>query len=254
MELCVLERTTSRLLGDGWFFCWGLPSLAIRRHLLLHNFLCQCPDLFGVRTYVLHRLLKYLFPNTQGRPLPRRNSDTNARHLVFPQVAHPSLHDDRVCIPCLDDPLVYASFEILLAFFMDKWSSEYGPHRALRWERYRTCGRDTQRARCMSGEMRKEVEWVVVVRPQVNLGDRNVVCTRNCRWRVQGAAGDDHGGNVGLGQHDGCCIVFVRRCGSVKGSAWLCGTRKELRTEVYCWHVAPIAPVGSTTFLRNEPT
>jgi hypothetical protein len=37
-------------------------------------------------------LLKYLFFNTQVRHL-RGNSDTNAWHLVLPQVAHPLTHN-----------------------------------------------------------------------------------------------------------------------------------------------------------------
>jgi hypothetical protein len=40
------------------------------------------------------------------------------------------------------------------------------------------------------------------VRPAVNLGGGNGVRTGNCRWRVQGTAGDvdDHRGDAGLGQ------------------------------------------------------
>lgn len=53
----------------------------------------------------------------------------------------------------------------------------------------------------------------MMVRPEVNFGDWNGMCAGNCRWGVQGSAGDDHGGNVGLGQHDGCFIVFVRLWG-----------------------------------------
>jgi len=180
MRMPRLKRTMSRPPGDNG----RLLFLASRRHFLIHDLLRKSLNLLGVWAYFLHRLLKYLFTNTQRRPLPRRNSDTNARHLVFPQVAYPPVHNDRVRIPCLYDALVYASLKILLTFFVDERSSKDGPHRPLCWKWYRARCRDAQRARRMPGKMRKEVEWVVVVRPEVNLGDRNSVRTGNCRWRV----------------------------------------------------------------------
>ena len=61
----------------------------------------------------------------------------------------------------------------------------------------------------MPGEVCKEVERVMMVRPEVNLGDGNAVRTGYRCGGIQGAAGDDHGGNVGLGQHDGCFIIFL---------------------------------------------
>ena len=213
MEVRVLGRTMSRLLREGWFFYGRLPCLASCRHFLLHNLLRQRLDLLGVWANFLHRLFIYLLANTQRRPLPRRHSDTNPRQLVFPQVPHPPIHNDRVCIPCFDDPLVYASLKVLLTLFMDERSSEDGPHRALCRKWYRARCRDTQRAGSMPSEMRKEVQWVMMVRPEVNLGDGDGMCTGNRHWGIQGSARDDHGGNVGLGQHDWCFIVFARLCG-----------------------------------------
>ena len=55
-----------------------------------------------------------------------------------------------------------------------------------------------------------------MVRPEMNLGDGDAVCPGDCGWGVQGSAGDDHGGNVGLGQHD----WFVRAWGCLGSVNW----------------------------------
>lgn len=82
---------------------------------------------------------------------------------MFSQVAHPPVDYKGVRIPRLDDPLMYPSLKVFLTFLVDKRPSEDGPHRTLCREWYRTRGGNTQRARRVSGKVRKEVERVVVV-------------------------------------------------------------------------------------------
>lgn len=110
--------------------------------------------------------------------MPTDDAHSDAVQSVRLEITHPTIDDLGIGVERLDGARVHATLEVLLRLFVRERAAGYGPERASCRKRDDPRERDPQRRCGVRREVRRELEWLWTVRPELDRCDGDAVCAR----------------------------------------------------------------------------
>lgn len=116
--------------------------------------------------------------DTDGQPVPTDDAHSDAVQSVRLEITHPTIDDLGIGVERLDGARVHPTLEVFLRLFVRERAAGYGPERASRWKGDDARKRDSKGRRGVGRKVRRELDWLWTVRPELDRCDGDAVCAR----------------------------------------------------------------------------